>query len=237
MIFAPGAFGGDGAVAVAYGNPDTADHTSINVPGLQTNMNGIGGVSTDAYNVFKSASASNTGSVASIAWIGYNAPDINSPTGFIDTLLQVGDVENVAMERFATAGGHHLSSFVDGLRASDVGDQSHLTVIGHSYGSTTVGHAATDDGLAADDIILAGSPGAGDNVYTASQLGDNVWVGASDNDPVSWLGRRGGEIGLGMDPTNECVRRPSVRGRRRSTDGTQQGRLGERDQEPHVLLQ
>lgn len=63
---------------------------------------------------------------------------------------------------------------------------SHLTVIGHSYGSTMVGTAASEGtGLGADDIISLGSPGM--NVETASELKvdpGHFWAGASQQDPV-----------------------------------------------------
>ena len=34
MAYQPHAFGGDGIAAVAYGDPDTADHTAVYVPGI-----------------------------------------------------------------------------------------------------------------------------------------------------------------------------------------------------------
>ena len=44
----------------------------------------------------------------------------------------------------------------------------HLTVIGHSYGSTTTGTALRDHVTGVDDAVLVGSPGA--NVEHASRL-------------------------------------------------------------------
>jgi len=48
--------------------------------------------------------------------------------------------------------------FLDGLQAAQGGPEaSHTTVIGHSYGSTTVGAASKAPGhLAADDIVVSG---------------------------------------------------------------------------------
>src|SRR5207245_635657 len=55
-----------------------------------------------------------------------------------------------------------LNSFQDGLRATHHGDlPSHNTVLGHSYGTTLVGHAARDGSLNADDVIFVASPGVG----------------------------------------------------------------------------
>lgn len=76
----------------------------------------------------------------------------------------------------------------------------HLTVIGHSYGSTAVTKAA-GDGMDADDIVLVGSPGAGDGNTTASDLHANVYVGSSDQDPVTRLGNPT-PVGLGVDPSS-----------------------------------
>jgi pimeloyl-ACP methyl ester carboxylesterase len=79
---------------------------------------------------------------------------------------------------------------MDGLEATNRNEDPHVTAIGHSYGSLTVGTAARQDGgiPAVDDIILLGSPGVG--VDKAEDLGvgkENVYVGAADNDPVTQL--------------------------------------------------
>jgi pimeloyl-ACP methyl ester carboxylesterase len=87
-----------------------------------------------------------------------------------------------------------------------------MTVIGHSYGSTTTGHAATDHGLDVDDIVLVGSPGPGDDAKNAGDLGvgeDHVWVGTNSSDPVAMLGDMGWvnggnvDLGLGNDPAED----------------------------------
>ncbi|MET0433236.1 MAG: alpha/beta hydrolase [Cellulomonas sp.] len=191
------AFGGDGKVAIAFGNPDTADHVSVMVPGLTSRGTEAGGNADAAYNIYESARLSDPYSTASsIMWIGYDAPsDWDSAT--------------VATEGRAEEGGALLSRYIDGLRASREGEPAHLTVIGHSYGSTTTAHGATDHGLAADDIVLVGSPGAGGGVEHASELGvgaDHVWAGNNSRDLVAALADDGwvggwmlGGAGLGND--------------------------------------
>jgi hypothetical protein len=146
VVYLPAAFGGDGAAAVAYGDPDSADNTAIVVPGLTNDMTRIASQGEDAYRLFWEAShrdADGDGvhdeSSATIAWMGYDAPS-GELTG-IEGLLDLG---GVTREDKAEAGGHLLADFVDGLRATDRGEQSHLTVIGHSYGSTTAAPAAAD---------------------------------------------------------------------------------------------
>lgn len=223
VIYLPEDLGGDGTVAVSYGDPDTADHTSVVVPGITNDMTSIKGFSEDALNLFRDASREDQGSVAVVAWIGYDAPSMHVPEDLTDTPDNVYDVPgylrdlpeglrdlkdelfdmgSVSQEDAAEAGGERLSSFVDGLRATDTGDQSHLSVTGHSYGSVVTAHAA-HDGLDADAIALVGGPGAGgdaDDVTDLNMPPGKVYVGSADNDPVTWLGRDDGRTGIGMGP-------------------------------------
>jgi pimeloyl-ACP methyl ester carboxylesterase len=201
MLYLPGAIHGDGAAAVAYGNPDTADNTSVVVPGIMNTMGSVGANGESALDLFAQANrADPDASNATIAWIGYDSPDFD--TSQLKDPVNALDMAMVSNEKFAEAGGKHLSSFVDGLRASDTGEQSHLTVIGHSYGSTTAAHAA-HDGLAADDLVLLGSPGAGGDAHDVSDLNmpdGHVFVGSRDKDFVTWLGGES-RLGLGEDPS------------------------------------
>jgi hypothetical protein len=90
----------------------------------------------------------------------------------------------------AREGGRALDPFIDGLRTTHHGDPGRLTVVGHSYGSTVIGDAASrGDGLAVDEIIVAGSPGMRVDNADALQVGDgHVWAGAAEDDDVSgWM--------------------------------------------------
>lgn len=96
---------------------------------------------------------------------------------------------------------------MNGLGVTNENKDPHLTAIGHSYGSLTVGTAAQQNGgiPGADDIILLGSPGVG--VDKAEDLGvgkDHVYVGAADNDLVTQLPSKQqtgvGFIGAGAGP-------------------------------------
>jgi Alpha/beta hydrolase len=203
LLYVPNAFDGDGAVAIAYGNPDTADNTAVIVPGITNDGTSIAGQGEDALNLFLSANGKpGDESTCTIAWMGYDAPSVSGD----NLLTQYADMGSVAIENRAEAGGYLLSGFVDGLRATDDGERSQLTVIGHSYGSTTAAHAATD-GLDADRLVLVGSPGAGggsDHVSDLNMPAGTVYVGSAENDFVTWLGRDdGGDGGLGMgeDPS------------------------------------
>ncbi|TNM37327.1 hypothetical protein FHP29_15905 [Nocardioides albidus] len=200
IAFHPELHSGDGGVAVSFGDPDTADHVSVNVPGLTTDTTGLAGNLDKTHGLHEAALAEGRGSVASVYWGDYDAPSGN-PLNPLDPLGQL-DFDSVALTDKAEAGGDRLGGFVDGIRGSDQGAPAHLTVIGHSYGSTTVGHALAD-GLPADDAVLLGSPGV--PAATAGQLTDaEVWVGSKDHDPVSLLGDgdRGGLGTLGHDPAD-----------------------------------
>lgn len=202
LMFEPDEAHGDGMAALSWGNPDTADHVSVNVPGFSSTMDNFDGVSEDALNVFNEAAYEGNGSVASVAWLGYDAPSFsglgNNP---IDFFQGVYDGSQVAEEDYARAGASNLSDFIDGLRTTDQGADSHMTVIGHSYGSTTVG-IASGEGLPVDNTVLVGSPGPGDENDHASDLSGDVYVGSASNDFVTRLGNPTDE-GLGNDPANE----------------------------------
>ncbi|MCD4535880.1 alpha/beta hydrolase family protein [Nocardioides sp. cx-169] len=206
-IYDPAAFGGDGAIAISAGDLDTADNVAVVVPGLGTDGESAGYQADRAATMYEAARHLDAGaSNASMFWIGYDAPD-NLPwdEGF--------DWAGVAGESMATNGGERLADTVDGLRAGRDGEPAHMTAVGHSYGSTTTGHAAHDHGLAVDDIVVVGSPGLGGDTDHARDLGidpEHVWAGANSRDPVADLGNHGwvhgetvGGAGLGDDPAED----------------------------------
>ena len=175
--------------------------------------------------VFTAASRHTADSVAVMTWHGYDAPSIGVADGGDDNPVddvgdwvgEAGDLVHVVTMGQATRGAAVLASDVAGLRAVR-GDDVHVTVIGNSYGSTTVAIAADEFELDADDVVLTGSPGAG-RARDAADLTtgrSNTWVGSASDDPVSYLGRTGGvephdlvevttgaEAGLGNDPAED----------------------------------
>ncbi|WP_372351500.1 alpha/beta hydrolase [Streptomyces sp. KL116D] len=166
---------GNGRAIVSYGNPDTARNVSSYVPGLGTTLNADFADDTvrRAYQTAKGAQRYDPSS-ASIVWLGYDAP------GFKD-VMSTTDADN---------GAPAYNSFMDGIQATNENKDPHITAIGHSYGSLTVGTAARQDGgiPGADDVVLLGSPGTG--AQSASELNvgkGHVFVGSADNDPVTKL--------------------------------------------------
>ena len=199
-LYDPKAFDYDGAIAIAVGDPDTADNVTTLVPGINTEGTSAAQYADAAAAIYGSARLSDRySSTATLMWIGYDAP-----SGW--------DLTNTPTEGAATAGGDALARYVDGLVAARGDHQPHLTVIGHSYGSTTMAHAASDHVLAVDDLVFLGSPGAGGGVDHASDLGGpEVWVGNASRDFVAriaddgWVG--GGTLfgaGLGRDVAEDA---------------------------------
>ncbi|MGX8906339.1 alpha/beta hydrolase [Streptomyces netropsis] len=174
---------GNGRAIVAFGNPDTAKNVSAYVPGLNTKLSDHF-ASADvgrARDVAQTAERyGGRGSTSSIVWLGYDAPQLDGVnSGMLD----------VAFKDNAQQGAPAYNQFLHGVRATHEGAAPHVTALGHSYGSLTVGQASQQPGgVPADDIILVGSPGTG--VNKASDLGvgaDHVYVGAAENDQVTYL--------------------------------------------------
>ncbi|WP_431888641.1 alpha/beta hydrolase [Nocardiopsis alba] len=164
-----------GRAIVSNGNPDTADNVATLVPGTTTTWESINSQMGRADNLAGAArGVDENADHAVISWIGYDAPN------FAEAAFP-GRAEGAVDE---------LSGFQDGLRATHQNTSpSNNTVIGHSYGSTVVGHTAqSDSGLNADEIILVGSPGA--NADHVSELGfapDDVHVSTAENDGITGL--------------------------------------------------
>lgn len=176
--------------AVARGNVDTADHIGVLVPGLNTNVatnlglyDEYAGVMADAAKKYAKGE-----SVAMVEYLGYEAPQ------------DIAEVTNIS---YAENGAKNLSGFLNGLGASrelGAGD-AHISVAGHSYGSTTAGIALTkvNPGVV-DDLIQFGSPGAGVHDVSEFRLEKgHAWVSATDieQDRVQGMGD---DLRFGKDP-------------------------------------
>ncbi|MER8073730.1 alpha/beta hydrolase [Streptomyces sp. NPDC094034] len=187
----------DGRAIVAVGNPDTAKYTAVQVPGTSNQLDNVGS-QIDRVDKLQDAAADWNGAkgstdVSVISWLDYNAPEANFDPA--DPELNLA----IATDGRAQDGAEGLRDFTRGLRAAHEGERGHLTVLAHSYGSTTAGAAdAGGRGLDADDMVVVGSPGL--TVDRADQLHvdpGRLWVGAADNDPVSNLASG---LTLGADP-------------------------------------
>ena len=151
--------------AIAVGDPDTAQHVSVTTPGLNTTVHGsIGSMTEEASNLRQESlrQLQNTpghalDAVSSIAWIGYDAPQV---PGWNDMTGSAQGAWEVSHDQLARAGAHDLAGFYDGITASHQGVPAQLTAIGHSYGSLTTGLALQEPGNhGVTDAIFYGSPG------------------------------------------------------------------------------
>ncbi|MDT0310298.1 alpha/beta hydrolase [Streptomyces sp. DSM 44917] len=167
--------GQEGRFILANGNPDTADHTAVYVPGTGAGLATSADTEIRRVNDLwrESAAAAPGENVSTIAWVGYEAPDNAIPFSGGDLLIP-----DAAQESYARDAAPLLRGFAEGLEAAQGGpESSHTTLVGHSYGSTVIGAATQESGGSiADDIIVAGSPGM--LVEHAEELGvgsDHVW--------------------------------------------------------------
>ena len=181
--------------ALAIGNVDNAKHVTTFVPGMTTSCRR----STDlnlkyARNLIdaaEKAGGAEKGSVAAVAWMGYEAPPDPSPE----------DV-SVAFPGKAQAGAEKLNGFLTGIHSwrSERGMDVHQTPVTHSYGSLTGGFAMRDIGEGVvDDFVYTGSPGSAVNsVGTLGVDPDHTWVSAIPlHDEVQGMGPDGT---FGRDP-------------------------------------
>ncbi|MYS79731.1 alpha/beta hydrolase [Embleya scabrispora] len=167
----------DGRAIIAIGNPDKATHTAVYVPGTGA---GLARIDADVSRMrslwLATQQVKDPGEVSAITWVGYDAPDT---------------LTHAMSTSYADRAAPAFVRFLRGVGvAQGIDSNSHVTVIGHSYGSVVLGQAAhLSGGLVAKDIIVAGSPGM--HVTRAADLHVNphhVWVAAAENDIVTGVG-------------------------------------------------
>ncbi|GAA2359392.1 alpha/beta hydrolase [Dactylosporangium salmoneum] len=173
---------GDGRAIIALGNPDTAAHTGVLVPGVNTELGDFNGQLGRLQAIQQSANGYYNGNTAMIWWLDYDAPeaDLDSPSSWMTAVNSDRAVE----------GAGRLQNFDLGLSTSHNGGSTDLTVIGHSYGSTVVGNASsTGDGLHANNVIVLGSPGMDVGSVDDLQMDKtHFYAGAATDDPISYIG-------------------------------------------------
>ncbi|WHT17804.1 alpha/beta hydrolase [Crossiella sp. CA-258035] len=162
---------GKGRAVVAMGDPDRAANVATLVPGTFASLAGGANYLNHADAMAHAAARAGSPSTSVISWVGYDAPQSLVP--------------EAAQDSFADNARADLARFQDGLRVTHEGEPSHNTVVGHSYGSTVVGHTARDLGIKADDVVFIGSPGVG--VERADQLNlppDRVHASVAQHDII-----------------------------------------------------
>ncbi|MGH3853942.1 MAG: alpha/beta hydrolase, partial [Pseudonocardiaceae bacterium] len=170
---------GRGQAIIAIGNPDTASHISVYVPGLAHNLGTIDWGIRHADALHQSAARAGAPDNAVIVWFGYGMPQFTVAA---------------ALPYAARAGAPRLDNFLTWLRDTHQGTPARTTVIAHSYAALLA--TMTDPqrlGLLVDDLIFVG--GVPVPAKHVSQLGlpeGHVWATATNWDVVAhlpWWGR------------------------------------------------
>lgn len=138
--------------ATAIGNPFTADHVSVTVPGVSsTTRQSLATMTQEARGLRKEAQLIALAkhlpdTTSTIAWMGYQPPlTLTSPDTLTDGL--------------ARAGAPKLESFLSDLNAGSHNPRHTTALFGHSYGSLLSGIALKDGASSmVDNVVLYGSP-------------------------------------------------------------------------------
>ena len=187
LVLEPGELGENVRAAIAIGDVDNAQHVATFVPGMGTNCRDNGRLNVEfAKNIQWAAQkvgGDEAGSVATIAWMGYEAPP---------DITKTLDPSVMSIDK-AEAGAEKLNGFLTGIHSwrSERGMDVHQTPVTHSYGSLTGGFAMRDIGEGVvDDFVYTGSPGSAVNsVGTLGVDPEHTWVSATPHlDPVRGIG-------------------------------------------------
>ncbi|GJM37853.1 MAG: hypothetical protein DHS20C19_12200 [Acidimicrobiales bacterium] len=179
---------GGGRIAEVHGDLTNSHNVVVVVPGINNDISHFSDPPPEhllvdgSRHIFEEA-GSNT---AVIAWLDYDAPDQ------ID-----GATTN---EDRARDGAVNLQHFV----ATHTDSSQNVTVVGHSYGSTTAGIAATEGMENVDNLVLLGSPGGGadhSSNYRIDPRG-RTFAASAPGDPVSYGPTSGSvDIAVGVGGT------------------------------------
>ncbi|RZQ65844.1 alpha/beta hydrolase [Amycolatopsis suaedae] len=176
--------------AVAAGNVDTASHVAVFTPGMDSTVDGnMGDYVNDMEEVRRESGRmldQPGASVAMVTWLGYEPPQVSFP-----------EATEALSENRAREGAIRLESFTQGIDASravqgGADANPHMTLLGHSYGSTTTGLALSGN-TGADNAVLFGSPGVswGATLDGMNLPDGQIYSQANDDDPIAHLGVHG----------------------------------------------
>ncbi len=169
-----------GRAAIAVGDVTTADYVSFLIPGMFFTIDGQVGDWADTATVvyeeqnrwldrLEGKTDQGRSTVATVAWIGYQTPH----------LLNIGSLS------LAEEGAIFLANALEGLQSIREGDQPHVAVLAHSYGSTAAMIALQDSGFQVDALAMVGSPGsAAQSAADLAVRGGKIFVGEASGDPV-----------------------------------------------------
>ncbi|GHD45877.1 hypothetical protein D9V29_08260 [Mycetocola manganoxydans] len=171
--------------AIAVGDLDAARYTTFFVPGMNSSVREAEDLLRGVTRIQQASADS-----AAVLWVGYESP------GPVDT-VSTGHAE---------AGAVRLAADLDGYAAvRDVsGVPSELTLLAHSYGSTTAAIALAGGAHGVDAFVMIGSAGVPANirlddlhlppesVYASEAMGDGIagsgqfWSGRANPASAEW---------------------------------------------------
>ncbi|HEX7374468.1 MAG TPA: alpha/beta hydrolase [Steroidobacteraceae bacterium] len=206
-----------GSVAIALGDVSAATSVTILVPGVGNSPSDIAD-SFDlahALNIATEKAAGDGSCSATVVWLGYDVPLSWAGDGSMNSwTASAGRTINDSVKAIdaaeASTGGDLLASFVRTLQPL-MNSAASTTLIGHSYGATTVSQAARvlhkQDGV--DDVVLLAAPGAGYGVaeaddYTAVDP-DHIFSLSFPNDPIPGLGQS--SVIAALNPISQNIRK------------------------------
>ena len=205
---------GTARAAIVIGDLDTADAVSVLVPGMSYTVEGqlVDWTST-AQAVYNEQRAwlrrlgTPSTTVATVAWLGYKTPDLG-------TVLSAHDAQE---------GAQRLDQLLNGIRALRAGHEPYLSVLAHSYGSTTALLALSSGTVSVDALALIGCPGGKpSSVHDLDVKNGNVYVGSALFDPIAGSGFFGPDpggsnygahrisTGAGIDPLDGDILLPAI---------------------------
>lgn len=208
---------GQGGVAIAIGDVSQATSVAVLVPGVGNSPVAVadGFELAHALNAAADTAGGRTAVTATVLWFGYDIPLSSAKDGLWGNAYDaargaVQDSVRAIDAADALMGGASLAAFVHALRPL-TNPAANLSLIGHSYGSTTVAQAARylDEGAGVDDVVLLGSPGAGYGVTTARDLravqADHVYSLSFPLDPVPAVGAS--SVVAAVNPVGQIARK------------------------------
>lgn len=174
--------------AIAVGNLDSALYATYFVPGMNSSVLQAEDLLRGVTRIQQASADS-----AAVLWLGYESP---------------GPVETVSTAR-AEAGAVLLGAALDGYDSyrTAAGLQSELTVLAHSYGSTTAAIALADAEYSVDSFVMIGSAGVppsislddlhvpSDHVFASEATADDIaakgqfWSGRANPASIEWGAR------------------------------------------------
>lgn len=173
---------GDGQVVAAIGDIDQAEEISTFVAGVNSSE-----PATWPSQVERVKAIAEHKGGAAVMWLGYNAPE---------------SLAHATHKEPARRGAVKLARFQKALDQRN--PHAHKTVIGYSYGSVVAGQAALG-GLATNDLVLVGSPGAVASHAREFELhGENprVFATTGKQDIIALTTDAAGGV-HGVDPTSQ----------------------------------